>query len=177
MSVLTHDVDDRDHVRGPHDAPVTLVEYGDFQCPHCRRAAPIVEELAQRFPDQLRIVFRHFPLSEVHPLARAAAEASEAAAAQGRFWEMERLLFQRQPEFERQHLLEYASELGLDVKRVARELDDERYAGRIDADVLSGVRSGVNGTPTFFLNRRRFDEPWDLEHLERAIALAAAAHA
>jgi protein-disulfide isomerase len=169
------DVTELDHVGGPASAPVTMIEYGDFQCPHCRRAFPIVEELREQMGDTLRFVFRHFPLTEIHPLAAQAAEASEAAATQGKFWEMHHVLFERQPDFEIPELASYAEELGLDVKRFASEMAAGKYQDRVRADVMSGVRAGVNGTPTFFINGKRHDEPWDLEFLVRAVTHAAGA--
>jgi NhaA family Na+:H+ antiporter len=158
-------VGDRDHIRGQADAPVTLVEYGDYECPHCRQVAPIIEELRARFGDRLRYVFRHFPLTTMHPHAQLAAEAAEAAAAQGKFWEMHDLLFERQDALDEGDLIQYAIELGLDAERFERELPDHVYAGRVREDFLSGVRSGANGTPTFFLNGVRYDGPWDLDSL------------
>ncbi len=158
-------VGDRDHIRGPADAPVTLVEYGDYECPHCRQVAPIVEELQARFGDRLRYVFRHFPLTTAHPHAQMAAEAAEAAAAQGKFWEMHDLLFEYTDPLTRQQLVRFARELDLDVARFERELDEEVHAERVSQDFLGGVRSGANGTPAFFLNGVRYDGPWDLDSL------------
>jgi Na+/H+ antiporter NhaA len=141
-----------DHVRGPVDAPLTLVEYGDMECPFCGRATGVVSELRNRFGDELRYVFRHLPLVEVHPHAQLAAEAVEAAGAQGRFWEMHDKLFAHQDDLEAPDLLDYASALGLDLERFARELGDGTYAQRIRDDVAGAEASGVEGTPTFFVN-------------------------
>ncbi|HEX4573872.1 MAG TPA: DsbA family protein, partial [Gemmatimonadales bacterium] len=163
-----------DHALGAARAPVTLVEYGDFECPHCRQAFPIVQELQRRLGARLRFVFRHFPLTQVHAHAEHAAEAAEAAGAQGQFWEMHARLFERQFALEDDHLVEYAEELGLDGARVARELAAHTYEPRVRADFLGGVRSGVNGTPTFFVSGVRHDAAWDLEPL--AAALERAAH-
>jgi NhaA family Na+:H+ antiporter len=158
-------VGDRDHIRGPVDAPVTLVEYGDYECPHCRQVAPIIVQLRERFGDRLRYAFRHFPISTTHPHAQLAAEAAEAAAAQDKFWEMHDRIFEHPGPLDRQHLVRCAQEIGLDVERFEHELDEHVYADRVREDFLSGVRSGANGTPAFFLNGVRYDGPWDLDSL------------
>jgi protein-disulfide isomerase len=162
----------RDHVRGPRTAPVTLVEYGDFECPYCGQAYPVVKELEARMGERLRVVFRHFPLTEVHPHAAHAAEAAEAAGAQRRFWQMHDLLYERQDALEDADLIGYASELGLDLDRFQVELAQGMHRARVREDFMSGVRSGVNGTPTFFINGRRHDGAWDLESLAEAVTLA-----
>lgn len=164
---------ERDHVRGPEDAPVTLVEYGDFGCPHCRDARETVRRLLQRRGSDVRFVFRHFPLENRHPGARLAAEAAEAAAAQGAFWDMHDHLFRQQGRLAREELVAAAEELGLDVDRFRRELDDEVHADRVEADFDSGVRSGVNGTPTFFVDGVRHDGGRGLEALLRAVDAAS----
>jgi len=158
-------VGDRDHIQGPADAPVTLVEYGDYECPHCRQVAPIVEQLQERFGDRLRYVFRHFPITSAHPNAQLAAEAAEAAAAQGKFWEMHDRIFEHTGPLHRQQLALFAQELDLDMERFERDLDEHVYADRVREDFLSGVRSGANGTPAFFLNGVRYDGAWDLDSL------------
>ncbi len=170
--MATHDspklklpVGDRDHIRGPAGAAVTLVEYGDYECPHCRQVHPIVNELRSRFGDRLRYVFRHFPITSVHPNAQLAAEAAEAAAGQGKFWEMHELLFEHQGALNREALSEYATVLGLDRQRFERELVEGVHTERVREDFMSGVRSGANGTPTFFLNGVRYDGAWDLDSL------------
>lgn len=157
---LTPPVNADDHAAGPADAPVTLVEYGDFECPFCGQAHPIVQALQARLGPRLRFVFRNFPLTEVHPHAEHAAEAAEAAGAQGRFWQMHDLLYERQDALDDADLVEDAREVGLDAGRVARELAEETWAPAVRADFRSGVRSGVNGTPTFFINGERFDGNW-----------------
>jgi len=157
---LTPPVGDGDHVAGPRDAPVTLVEYGDFECPYCGRAYPIVKNIQRQLGPQLCFVFRHFPLKESHPHAEHAAEAAEAAGAQGKFWEMHDMLFEHQRRLADADLVRYADELGLDAERVARELAMGIWARRVRDDFRSGVRSGVNGTPTFFVNGYRFDGDW-----------------
>ncbi|HYO37591.1 MAG TPA: Na+/H+ antiporter NhaA, partial [Geodermatophilus sp.] len=163
----------RDHVRGPVDAPLTLVEYGDFECPFCGRATGAVEELRERFGDRLRYVFRHVPLTDVHPRAQLAAEAAEAAAAQGRFWEMHDRLFADQDRLTPDALLERAAAIGLDVSRFARDLGSGRYARRVQEDVDSAEASGVAGTPTFFVGGRRHTGPYDADTLAAELLAAA----
>lgn len=165
-------VSDRDHVKGPIAAPVTIVEYGDYECPFCGAAHLVLKELENRVGSRVRFVFRHFPLTRIHPHAQHAAEAAEAAGAQGRFWAMHDTLFEHQRALDDAHLLSYAAALGLDVERFARELSAHVYAPRVREDFMSGVRSGVNGTPTFFINGRRHDGTFELESLLAAIAAA-----
>jgi protein-disulfide isomerase len=150
-------VGERDHVQGPATAPVTLVEYGDYECPYCRAAVPIVLELQQLLGDQLRFVFRHFPLTGSHPHAQQAAEVAEAAAVQGRFFEMHAALFENQEALEKDHLVQYAQDLGLDSARIRRELGAHSYKGRVREDFESGLSSGARGTPTFYLDDIRYD--------------------
>ena len=157
---LTPPVGPDDHAAGPANAPVTLVEYGDFECPYCGQAYPIVKALQERLGTRLRFVFRNFPLSESHPHAEHAAEAAEAAGAQGQFWEMHDALYEHQRALRDPALIGYATDLGLDAARVARELGTGAWTARVRADFLSGVRSGVNGTPTFFINGERYDGSW-----------------
>jgi NhaA family Na+:H+ antiporter len=164
-SKLSPPVGDGDHVQGLDDAPVTLVEYGDYECPHCRQVAPILIELRRRFGDRLLYVFRHLPLTTMHPNAQLAAEAAEAAATQGRFWEMHDLLSMHRGTLGKEHMLRYAAELGLDMEEFRQELDDHVHADRVRQDFLNGVKSGANGTPTFYLNGVRYDGPWDLDSL------------
>jgi protein-disulfide isomerase len=159
----------RDHSEGPATAPVTLVEYGDYECPHCGRAYPIVKSVQKRFGSRLRFVFRNFPLKEMHPHAQHAAEIAEAAGAHGKFWPMHDTLFENQGALEDDDLLGYAAELGLDARRIADELATHAHAARVREDFLSGVRSGVNGTPTFMLNGQRYDGSWEMEDLIVAI--------
>jgi NhaA family Na+:H+ antiporter len=162
-------VGERDHTLGPDDAPVTLVEYGDLECPYCRQVNPVIQEVRRRLGGRVRYVFRHFPIRSSHVHAQIAAEAAEAAGAQGKFWEMQELLLEHQEALDESHLLEYAAELDLDLERFKRELDEKVYAGRVKDDFLGGVRSGVNGTPNFFINGVRYDGAWDLESLIDAI--------
>ena len=154
---LTVPVSERDHAQGPSSASLTLVEYGDFECPYCRAAVPIVEALQALLADELRFVFRHFPLENVHPHARQAAEAAEAAGAQGKFFEMHAALFEHQDALQDPDLLRYAADLGLDTARFQAELDRHAHAGRVREDFQSGVASGVRGTPTFYLDELRYD--------------------
>jgi len=171
---LVHPVsEERDHIRGLRDAPVTLVEYGDYECQFCGQAYYVVKELEQRAGNLMRFVFRNFPLTTVHPHAERAAEAAEAAAAHGKFWEMHDCLYENQQSLEDEDLLEYGILAGLDINRISREIREGRYLNRIRDDFLSGVRSGVNGTPTFFINGARHDGPWDLVTLMTAIEAAA----
>jgi len=171
---LTVPVGERDHVQGPLAAAVTLVEYGDYECPYCGAAYPIVKEVQRRLGDAVRFVFRNFPLAEMHPHAQHAAEAAEAAGAQGQFWPMHDALYEHQRALDDAHLRRHAAELGLDEGRFDRELVQHTYAGRVREDVLSGARSGVNGTPTFFINGRRHDASYDLETLLAALEGASA---
>jgi protein-disulfide isomerase len=157
---LTPPVSERDHIAGPDDAPVTLVEYGDYECPYCGMAYPIVKAAQQRLGDQLRFVFRHFPLREIHPHAEHAAEAAESAGAQGKYWPMHDKIFEHQDALEDDDLIAYTASLGLDTNRVAEDLANKTYAKRVREDFRSGVRSGVNGTPTFFINGERYNGPW-----------------
>ncbi|MBN9494924.1 Na+/H+ antiporter NhaA [bacterium] len=166
----------RDHIRGPADAPLTLVEYADFECPFCGSATNVTRELRARFGGRLRYVFRHLPLADVHPNAELAAQAAEAAAAQGKFWEMHALLFQNQDELELEDLIGYAGRLGLDTEAFTRALSDGTYAERIAEDVASAEASGARATPTFFIGDRRHTGPWDAQTLARELeSLAGAA--
>ncbi|HEV2770344.1 MAG TPA: Na+/H+ antiporter NhaA [Solirubrobacteraceae bacterium] len=156
---------ERDHVRGPADAPLTLVEYADFECPFCGRATGVVDELLERFGDELRYVFRHLPLTDVHPNAAAAAEAAEAAAVRGRFWAMHDRLYAHQDALEPEDLVEHAAAIGLDAGAVAEELDERTHASRVTEDAMSAEAGGARGTPTFFVGERRHTGPWDADTL------------
>jgi protein-disulfide isomerase len=164
---------DRDHVQGPAGAAVTLLEYGDYECPYCGAAYPIVKEVQSRMGDGLRFVFRNFPITTSHPHAEQAAETAESAAAQGRFWEMHDLLYENQARLRDPDLRGYAESLGLDVDRFDRELAEHVHATRVREDFMSGVRSGVNGTPTFYINGVRHDDSYDLETLLAALERVA----
>jgi Na+/H+ antiporter NhaA len=170
---LAVDVDpEYDHIRGPNDAPVTLVEYGDFECPYCGQAESSIRELLSSHGDDVRYVWRHLPLSDVHPSAQLAAEASEAAAAQGKFWEMYDTLLAHQSELGPRDLARYAGDLGLDLDRFRDELRRREYAQRVSEDVASADESGVSGTPTFFINGRRHYGVYDIDTLTEAVGAA-----
>jgi protein-disulfide isomerase len=164
---------ERDHIRGPEDAPVTLLEYGDFECPYCGQAEPIIRELLADFGD-LRYVWRHLPLQDVHPHAQLAAEAAEAAHAQGRFWDMYDWLLAHQEELTLRDLLRHAETLGLDVDRFREHLRKRKGADRVAEDVESADMSGVSGTPTFFINGRRHYGAYDAATLSSAVRAARA---
>jgi protein-disulfide isomerase len=154
---LTEPVGERDHVSGQRAAPIALVEYGDFECPYCRAAEPIVAALREAFGDQLSYTFRHFPLHEVHPHGQHAAEVAEAAGSQGLFWEMHDTLFANQEALDDPSLLRYAADLGLDADRVERELADRVHFRRVADDLAGGLASGVRGTPTFYVDGLRYE--------------------
>ena len=165
---------ERDHIRGPLEAPVTVVEYGDFECPYCGQAEPVVRELLADFGD-VRYVWRHLPLTDVHPRAELAAEAAEAAAAQGAFWEMHDLLLDHQGELGPRDLQAYAEQLGLDVERFREDLRAPRRTRRGSRRTSTRADlSGVSGTPTFFVNGRRHDGAYDIETLSAAVRAAGA---
>lgn len=170
-------VGERDHVIGDAKAPVTLVEYGDYECPHCGRAHPIVKAVRARMGKKLRFVFRNFPLTEIHPHAEHAAEAAEAVAAQAgekAFWAMHDLIFDHQEDGLTDPLLaRLATKAGADGEAVIAAVRAEEHYPRVRDDFMSGVRSGVNGTPTFFINGVRFDGSWDFENLLAALEVAA----
>jgi len=169
-AVLTMPVaEGRDHIQGPADAPVTLVEYGDYECPYCGAAYPIVKEVQARMGEGLRFVFRNFPIATSHPHAERAAEAAEAAAAQGSFWAMHDVLYENQKRLRDEDLRVYAEQVGLDVGSFDQELAEHVHAARVREDFMSGVRSGVNGTPTFYVNGTRHDDSYDLDTLLGAL--------
>ena len=159
----------RDHIRGPRSARVTLLEYGDFECPHCGRAHLILKQLEDRMKDQYRFVFRHFPLAQMHPHAERSRRGRRGGGAQRRFWQMHDTLFENQDQLDDSSLQEYAFALGLNVLRFVDEIANGVHTKRVREDFSNGVRSGVNGTPTLFINGRRHDGPLDLESLTLAI--------
>lgn len=161
---LTQPVTDRDHTLGPADAPITLVEYGDYECPHCRLVHRIIKQLQERLGDQLRYVYRHLPITTIHAHARLAAEAAEAAAAQGKFWEIHDALYGHD-DLDEARILQHAADIKLDMAQFRHDLSQKTYADRVQEDFRSGIRSGANGTPTFFINGVRYDGAWDLESL------------
>ena len=169
MSDLTPPLSAEDHVDGPGGAPLELVMYGDFQCPYCTAAYPIVRRIRDQFAGRLLFAFRHFPLRDIHPDAQRAAEAGEAAAAQGAFWEMHNRMYESRGALSREDLIAGAAELGLDVERFTAELDSSVHAPRVQRDVDSGLASGVNGTPTFFIGGRRHAGSFDAGTLTAAI--------
>ncbi len=174
MSRLTMPLDARrDHVRGDPGAPVELVEYGDYECPYCGLAHPIVQELERRIGGLFTFAFRNFPLAQIHPHARSAAYAAEAAGLQGRFWDMHDILFDNQQHLTDRDLLAYAQALGLDLRRFIADTGSPEVARKVRDDFMSGARSGVNGTPTFFINGQRHDGSYQLEALAAAIGRAA----
>jgi protein-disulfide isomerase len=171
---LTQPVSEKDHCRGPADAPVTLVEYGDFECPYCGAAYPILKKLEQVAGDLVRVVFRNFPLTNLHPHAQQAAEAAESAGDQGKFWEMHDLIFEHQHFLDRTDLESYAERAGVEMVRFREDLDTRRWAPRVREHFRSGVVSGANGTPTFFVNGLRHDGGYQLEELLRVVTDEAA---
>jgi len=160
---------DRDHIQGPVDAPLKLLEYGDYECPYCGAAHPVVKEIQKRLGKRLCFAFRNFPLINSHPHAERAAEAAEAAGAQGRFWEMHDMLYENQEALEDEDLAGYASALGLDAQQFMSEVRAGAHTARIREDFRSGARHDVNGTPSFFVNGTRYDGTTDVEGLLEAL--------
>jgi len=168
MSRLTVPVSNRDHMQGDPKAPLTLVEYGDYECPHCGRAYPIIKRVQSRLGNRLCFVFRNFPLAEVHPHAETAAEAAESVGAHGgekAFWAVHDLIFEHQASLTDPALARLAAEAGVDADDVLTDLSSRRLRDRVREDFMSGVKSGVNGTPTFFINGVRYDGYWDEKNL------------
>jgi len=168
-SNLTLPLAGRDHMQGPIDAPLALVEYGDYECPYCGEAHPIVKAIQKRLGNRLCFAFRNFPLANSHPHAEHAAEAAEAAGAQGKFWEMHDILFEHQDALDDNNLAEYADALDLDAERPVREVLSGAHAARVREDFRSGARSDVNGTPSFFVNGARYDGPVDVNGILAAL--------
>jgi protein-disulfide isomerase len=175
MATLKVQVNQSDHIRGPADATVTVVEYGDYQCPHCGAAHPIVNQVQLHFRGQMRFVFRHFPLSEMHPYAEIAAESAEFAGAAGLFWDMHDALYENQSILSVPTILLLGVELGLPEAAMRNALETGQYRNKVRSDFLGGVRSGVNGTPTFFINGVRHDGPYDYASLVSGIQMRLAA--
>jgi len=157
MGQLTIPVNDKDHFEGKADAPITLVEYGDYQCPHCGAAYPVIKKIQEAFPDQIKFVYRNFPLSESHPMAFSCAVATEAAALQGKFWEMHDIIFENQSGLSNEALFRMATKIGLDIEQFSNDIQKDTLSDKVEADFESGIRSGVNGTPSFFVNGTKFD--------------------
>jgi protein-disulfide isomerase len=172
MSTLKNPVGSEDHIQGDANAEASLVEYGDYECPHCGLAHPIVKRVQRHFGKRLSFVFRNFPLTQIHFNAQAAAETAEFAAAQGKFWEMHDQLFENQDRLGDELFAELAATLHLDAAGLQDTLANGTYATRVRADFTGGVRSGVNGTPTFFINGQRHNGPTDFDHLVKAIEAA-----
>jgi protein-disulfide isomerase len=158
-----------DHIRGDISAPITLVEYGEFECPHCGRAFHSVQELLSEMPGEVRFVFRHFARDDVHPFSERSAEAAEAAGAQGHFWEMHDFLFTHQHQLEYVDLVLFAGKLGLDAERFERELKGQVHLPKVRADLASGLAHGVRSTPSFFINGTRYEGSYDRAELMAAI--------
>ena len=172
MSKLTMQPNNEDHIQGKEKSHITLVEYGDFQCPYCGKAYPIVKEIQKIKGDVLRFVFRNFPLSEIHSYALHAAYAAEAAGKQQKFWEMYDILFENQENLKDSDLRLYSEKLSLDMDQFTKDMNSDEVAKKVQTDIIGGIKSGVNGTPTFFINSIRFDGSSDLDSLLEAIDLA-----
>jgi protein-disulfide isomerase len=172
--ILTLPVGQRDHIRGSLSAGVTLVEYGDYECSHSGQAYTVLKTNQQRLGNRVSFVFRNFAISQIHARAQNAAEAAEAAGAQNKFWQMHDMLFEHQQALDNGYLVEYADALGMDITRFLRDMSQHLHAERVHEDFMSGMRSGVNGTPAFFINGVRHDDPWDVETLLAAVEEAAA---
>ena len=162
---LTIPVGENDHAAGSETAQITLVEYGDYECPHCGRAYPVVKKIQEKMGDKLRFVFRNFPLTQAHPNALHAAEAAEIAAQQGKFWEMHDILFENQNALDDESLTAYAEKIGLDVEKFTEDLENDTFEEKVRADFMGGLESGVNGTPTFFIDGVRYNNAVDYETL------------
>lgn len=158
---LRKPVSEEDHIQGDPNAPIELVEYGDYQCPHCGRAYPVVKELQQQLGSRLKLIFRNFPLSKIHPQARAAAIAAEAAAFQGKYWEMHDILFENQTRINPTALIEYAQKIDLDLARFKEDILNPALIEKVEAEFYNGMRSGVNATPTFFINGEKYEHMVD----------------
>jgi protein-disulfide isomerase len=172
MSDLKVPVSAEDHIQGDPDAPITLVEYGDFECPHCAAAHSMVKRLQRHFGDRMRYVYRNFPLTEIHPLAEPAAEAAEFAGANGRYWPMHDAIFDNQRSLSPELLVSLATRLQLDPVELATAVDEQRYLDRISRDIQGGERAGVHATPTFFINGRQYPGPSQFEYLAQVMEAA-----
>ena len=161
MARLRPAVNSNDHIQGNKNAPIELVQYGDYQCPHCGHAFPIIKSIQKKLGNNLKFVFRNFPLSEVHPNAVNAAVAAEAASAQNKFWEMHDVIYENQQYLSDVDLVKYAAKIGLDLEQFETDFETPQFLERVESDFESGVRSGVSGTPSFFINDEKYDEDWD----------------
>ena len=167
MAQLKPPVNSNDHIQGNDTAPLELVEYGDYQCPHCGHAYPIIKNLQRSFGTNLKFVFRNFPLSEAHPDAFNAAVAAEAAGLQHKFWEMHDIIFENQQELAIESLFLYAKTVGLDLERFKNDIQKNELSTKVEQDFESGVRSGVNGTPSFFINEKKYNDDWEEDVLNQ----------
>jgi protein-disulfide isomerase len=170
QSILVVPVNDQDHIQGPDTASVTLVEYGDYECPHCGMAFSIIKAVQKKLGPKLRFVFRNFPLSNMHPFAELAAESAEAAGAQGKFWEMHDAIYENQDLLGEEMIEELAKKLKLDINHFNSDIKTRKFKERVRKDFIGGAKSGVNGTPSLFINGERFDESLDEETLIEAIS-------
>lgn len=170
MAHLIAPVKKTDHTQGPLDAHLTLVEYGDYECPYCGMAYPIVKQIQQELEDSLLFAFRNFPLKQVHPFALIAAEAAEAAGLQKKFWEMHDMIYENQAALSPEALLEFATQLKLDLNKFKADISSTKVKSKIDEDFQTGIRSGVNGTPCFFINGERFEGPISYQGLMQALS-------
>jgi protein-disulfide isomerase len=169
MSPLIPPVSSSDHMLGDPSAPVILVEYGDYECPYCGEAYPVIKALERHFGKRMSFVFRNFPLNQSHPYAEHAAEAAEAAGAEGQFWPMHDVIYEHQSALDDAHLVRYAEGIGVPRAVIVSALTDHTHASRVRQDFLSGVRSGVNGTPSFFINGQKYEGGYDLASLREAV--------
>jgi protein-disulfide isomerase len=169
MTRLSAPVSAKDHIQGDPHAPITLVEYGDYECPSCLQAYPIVKRLQKHFGKRMSFVFRNFPLTQIHPYAEPAAETAEFSATHQKFWEMHDLLYENQERLDDDLLVELSQQLNLDTDELTEALESNQFEPRVRADFSSGVRSGVNGTPTFFINGQRHDGSYDYQSMVEAI--------
>lgn len=172
MSNLKVPVSADDHIQGNTNAPITLLEYGDFQCPHCAMAHSVVKRLERQFGDRMRYVYRNFPLTEIHPMAEPAAEAAEFAGANGKYWPMHDAIFDNQRSLTAELLVDLAARLQLNSDELAGAVDEQRYLERISRDVEGGEQAGVHATPTFFINGRQYQGSWEFEELAQAMEAA-----
>jgi protein-disulfide isomerase len=170
MSSLAVPVSEEDHAQGSPRAAVTLLEYGDYQCPFCGQAYPIIKDVQAATGRKLRFVFRNFPLTQAHPYAELAAEAAESADVEGKFWEMHDALFENQAMISEDAVMEIARKLGLNLSRFVEDIRTRKFMNHVRKDFMGGVKSGVNGTPCFFINGKRHDGPWDYETLSNSLA-------
>jgi protein-disulfide isomerase len=172
--MLTPPLSAHDHIQGSPDTGIVLLEYGDYECPYCGAAYPVVKELQKRMKGKMSFAFRNFPLANAHPHAELAAEAAEAAAAQGKFWEMHDALYENQAALEPENLEQYAAAVGLDLRRFTKEMNELVYTSKVKDDFRSGVRSGVNGTPSFFINGVLYNGSYDVHSILTALREAEA---